>query len=142
AGSVVAIVTRVGLGRRADGRSGGQLLVVGAMFGLGSLAFPLLATQSPPWIVMGALVGFCLGWGWSGLFFYSVVRLNSQAAGTATGIVQTGAFLGGVIGPIAFGAAVESWGYPVGWLIAGAWCAMAGVASVGGRWLDRRLRNA
>ena len=140
-GGVTAIATRIGMGFVADRRSGRHLAVVAFMLTTGAFAFVLLASESKPLMVLGTIAGFGMAWGWSGLFFFSVVRLNPQAAGRATGVVQTGAFFGGVAGPLLFGLAVELWGYRPGWLLAGAWAVVAGSATwIGARW-DRRLRS-
>ena len=63
----------------------------------------------------------------------------------ATGITQTGTYLGAVAGPVAFGAAVERWGYPPAWLGSGVVALLAALAVVAGRRLllaDRARREA
>ncbi len=141
-GSVIAIVVRVVLGTLADHRGGGHLRVATGMLAVGTLAFVLLALATKPLMVVGTVLGFATTWGWSGLFFFSVVRLNPEAPGEATGIAQTGAFFGGVAGPLVFGSVVELRGYGTGWLVAGAWTALAGAAMWAGQAWDRRIRGA
>lgn len=141
-GSVLAIAARLVVGGRADRRSRGHLLVVSLMLVAGSAGFLLLATSRPALMVAGTAVAFTLAWGWSGLFFYSVVVLYPRAPGTAVGFVQTGTYLGGVTGPLAFGLTAGAWGYGPAWVLAACWSAAAGLAIGVGRLWDRRRRAA
>jgi sugar phosphate permease len=67
------------------------------------------------------------------------VRANPKAAGSATGITQTGVYLGALSGPLVFGVVVDQAGYSTAWLvITGAALAAAAVFFVA----DRRLEPA
>ena len=66
--------------------------------------------------VAGALVAFTLGWGWPGLFNLAVVDSNRETPGSATGVSQTGIYVGAAAGPAAFGALAAGAGYSTAWL--------------------------
>ena len=80
-------------------------------------------------VVIGALVAYTLGWGWNGLFNLAVVRSNPERPGAATGITQTGVFVGAVFGPLLFGFVVDRASYTAAWLVAGV-LSLAAAASV------------
>ena len=56
---------------------------------------------------MAGPLAFATGWAWPGLFNLAVVRVNPSAPGAATGITQTGTYLGAVVGPVLFGVVAE-----------------------------------
>ncbi|HSP02283.1 MAG TPA: hypothetical protein VLR27_02210, partial [Acidimicrobiales bacterium] len=62
-----------------------------------------------------------------------VVRLNPTAPAAATGITQTGVYVGALTGPILFGGVFDSAGYGLGWLLAGVASALAAAGVVYGR---------
>ena len=118
-GSAVNIAVRVAFGHLADGMSGGRLLLVAAMLGIGVAGFVLLATGESGLILPGALLAFGIGWGWPGLFNFAVVKTSPGAPAAATGITQTGASGGAALGPLVFGLVVEAASYDVAWLLSG-----------------------
>ena len=73
-----------------------------------------------PTLIIGAILAYGLGWGWPGLFNLAIVRNNTVAPAAATGITQSGVYLGAVSGPLIFGSVVDDIGYPAAWLGAGA----------------------
>jgi len=143
--SLAGLLTRVVAGGRADRRGGRHLVVVAGLLAGGSLGYLALATATPALVVVGGLLGYCLGWSWPGLFNLAVVRANPGAPGAATGITQTGTYIGAVAGPLVFGLLVGAGGYRQAWLAAGATSLLAAVAVVGGRralLADRARREA
>jgi predicted MFS family arabinose efflux permease len=115
--SVIGVAARVWNGHRADQRAGGHLNQVALLIVIGGLAMALLAlSEIRPLLVVASVVAFGAGWGWNGLFTFAIVRRNPRAPAAATAITQLGLFLGGVIGPLAFGATVEGASYAVAWL--------------------------
>lgn len=138
-GSVASIVTRVALGWLADQRTGGNLLIVIAMMLVGAAAvasFPLAHT--PVAIGVVTVLAYAIGWGWAGLFNYTVVRRNRHAPAAATGVTQVGVYAGGVAGPLTFGLLVGELGYPAAWSAAAGALLIAAVLTVVGRSLARR----
>jgi len=124
-GSGVCVASRLLVGIRADQRSSRHLVVVATMLALGAVGFLGLATTVPWLVVLGEILAFGLGWGWNGLFNYSVVRLYPAAPGKATGVTQTGVYAGAALGPLGFGFLLEHTSYSL------AWSVTAGVAIIG-----------
>lgn len=126
-GSAAGIAMRLVVGARADRRGGRHLPVVSLLLAGGAVGYFLLAPGLVATHLLGALVAFGSGWAWPGLFNLAVVRLNPTAPAAATGITQTGVYVGGLTGPILFGLVVDSAGYGLAWLLAGV--ASAGAAA-------------
>ena len=77
-------------------KKGGLLLgrALLAVLALGAAGIAVLATGTDPAIVIGSLLAFTFGWGWSGLFTFSVVRRNPRAPAASTGVTMTGVYVG------------------------------------------------
>ena len=132
-GSAAGISMRLVVGARADRRGGRHLPVVSLLLVGGALGYFLLAPGLVATHLLGALVAFGSGWAWPGLFNLAVVRLNPTAPAAATGITQTGVYVGGLTGPILFGVIVDSAGYGLAWLLAGVASALAAAGVAYGR---------
>ena len=138
-GSACGITVRISMGAHADRHPGHHLRTVSAMLTLGAGAFLILAIHGSVSSIIGTPLAFATGWAWPGLFNLAVVRANPKAAGSATGITQTGVYLGALSGPLVFGVVVDQAGYSTAWLvITGAALAAAAVFFVA----DRRLEPA
>ena len=83
---------------------------------LGAVGIALLPSVSDPAIIVGSLVAFTFGWGWSGLFTFAVVRRNPGAPAAATGITMTGIYVGAAAGPALFGFVAEA-SFTAAWVI-------------------------
>jgi predicted MFS family arabinose efflux permease len=127
AGSGVSLLARVALGERADRRRDYGFAAVVALLATGSIGFALLATGAVVPFVLGAFVAFALGWGWPGLFNLAVVDLNREAPGAATGVTQSGIYIGAAAGPAAYGLVSAEAGYSAAWAVSGALCVVAAV---------------
>jgi predicted MFS family arabinose efflux permease len=139
-GSGLSLAVRVMLGARADRRRDYGLGTVVVLLAAGSLGFALMATDAVPSFVAGALLAFTLGWGWPGLFNLAVVDSNRETPGSASGISQTGIYVGAGGGPAAFGALYSQAGHGAAWLaVAGTTLLAAGVIWLAAR-ADRRVR--
>lgn len=139
AGSVVSILVRITAGWLADRRDGRHLYVVTSMLAMGAGGYALLALGgSPALLVLGTLLAFGAGWGWTGLHNFAVVRASPRAPAVATAVTQTGILLGGVMGPFLFGQVVVRSGYDLAWSGAAAASLAAAVLTVLGR---MRLRH-
>ena len=133
-GSVASILVRVISGWLADRRDGRHLLIVAVMLLLGGLGYALLAFGSTTIaVVAGTILAFGVGWGWTGLHNFAVVRGNPSAPGVATSVTQTGLLLGGVVGPAVFGLVVVRAGYPAAWLGAAVCALVAALLTLLGR---------
>jgi MFS family permease len=140
AGSATVIVVRLIAGARADRRQGGNLPIVATMLVLGALGYLLYATETKTMLIAASPLTFACGWGWPGLFNLAVVRANPHAPGLASGVTQTGTYIGAVIGPLAFGALAESRSFAAAWCLAAACSLAAAGAMIAGRRLLIRQR--
>lgn len=125
-GSGLGIAMRVFAGWLVDRRATGGLATVAVFLGLGACGIAVLATGADPAIVIGSLVAFTFGWGWSGLFTFAVVRRNPGAPAAATGITMTGVYVGAAAGPALFGLVAES-SFTAAWVIMSAALALGAV---------------
>jgi predicted MFS family arabinose efflux permease len=127
AGSASSLLARVALGERADRRRDYGMTAVVALLASGSLGFVLLATGAEAAFVAGTFVAFTFGWGWPGLFNLAVVDLNRNAPGAATGVTQSGIYVGAAAGPGAYGLVSQAAGYDVAWVMSGGLCLASAV---------------
>jgi predicted MFS family arabinose efflux permease len=116
-GSAVSLAVRLTVGVRADRRLDYGFRMVVTLLASGSVGFALLAFGAPLPFAVGAVLAFALGWGWPGIFNMAVVHLHRDSPGAATGISQTGIYVGAGGGPAAFGALYSMSGYTVAWLV-------------------------
>lgn len=118
-GSVFGLLVRLGSGWAIDRRQRLGLFSVAALMGVGSIGFLLLGLgpRTPVVYTLGTVVAFGAGWGWPGLFHFSVVHAYRPAAATATGLVQSGVFTGGVLGPMIFGYLAGAHTYALAWTV-------------------------
>lgn len=130
AGSALGIGSRLVHGWLADQ---GRLeplsrMVIMLLAGMtGALA---LTSQQPIAYVLATPVVFAGGWAWPGLFNLVVVRANRSAPAAATGVTQTGVYVGAVVGPIGAGALIEASGYRPAWFLTAAALGLAALATL------------
>jgi len=104
--------------------------------GVGYLFFA--SATAPPGFILGALIGYGIGYGWSGVAYFGVVQAVPYAPARAIGKINTGSAAGAGIGPFAFGASATLWSYPVAWSLAGITMLLAATLMViAGRRLKR-----
>jgi predicted MFS family arabinose efflux permease len=115
-GSILGILTRIVMGWLIDRRTAGGLLTVAVFLALGAAGIAVMTIGNDPAIVVGSLVAFMFGWGWSGLFTFAVVVRNPGAPAAATGIAMTGFYVGAAAGPALFGVVAEA-SFTVAWVI-------------------------
>lgn len=128
AGSASSLVVRIVVGHRADRRRDYGFSAMVALLVAGAGGFALLAVGEPAPFVAGAFVAFALGWGWPGLFNLAVVDLHREAPGAATGISQSGIYVGAAAGPAAYGLLASEIGYPAAWGVMGGLSLVAAAA--------------
>lgn len=133
AGSLISIVSRLGVGVLADRRQGNLLGVVAAMIALGALTSVWFTWREPAAQLIGVPLAFGAGWAWPGLFNLSVVRATPGFPGMATGITQTGTYVGAAVGPVLFGAVAETTSFAGAWWLAAGLGLSAAVAVLVGR---------
>jgi predicted MFS family arabinose efflux permease len=143
-GSVSAIFARLLWGNIASRRMDLHFVMIATLQGLGSAAFLLMAfVGSVVPIGIATVVMFAAGWGWPGLLTFAVVSRNPKAPAVAAGIVVSGQFGGGIVGPLGFGFLVEATSYRVAW-VAGAGLMVIGatLSFLGGRNLDAAIAQS
>lgn len=143
-GAATGITMRLLAGRQADRRGSRHLPVVTMLLAGGAVGYLLLAPGRVPTHLVGAAVAFGAGWAWPGLFNLAIVRLNPGAPAAATGITQTGVYIGALAGPILFGLAIDTVGYELAWIGAAVSSLGAAIGMVIGRrrvvaWRDGRM---
>jgi MFS family permease len=131
--SVLMLVVRIGMGLLADRRGRGYFEMVAALMAVGTAGYLLLATGSMAVLALGAAVAAGGGWGWPGLFNLAVVDLDRRAAAVATGITQTGVYLGAVAGPLLFGTIAERVSFGAAWVASGLLALLGSVTVLLGR---------
>ena len=130
-GSAFGISMRLWQGVLADRRGARHLPVVAFMLAIGVTGQLLLAFNRPLLYIVAIPLAFGAGWAWPGLFNLAIVRNYPDAPGAATGISQTGTYVGAMIGPIAFGGVVAATGsYSWGWVTAASCAASASIMMV------------
>jgi predicted MFS family arabinose efflux permease len=93
------------------------------MFG-GAAGYLLLAFGNGWVLVLGAVLGYGIGWAWQGLVHLGAVRLLPSAPGYATGVIRTGLAAGSGSGPVVSGLLIGVLGYT------SLWCLLGGLAVV------------
>ncbi len=137
-GSAVGISSRLFHGWLADRGRLRPIRRVSALQLLGTIGFFTLAAHQPSTYLLGPVLAFGCGWSWPGLFNLSVVRNNPSAPAAATGVSQTGVFIGSALGPLVGGVIIERAGYGWFWSTAGTSLLLAGLLAA---WLSHVLRG-
>ncbi len=118
AGSLAGLTTRLAAGWLVDSRQHAGLPWIAALLFIGSLGFLVLSVGGRPLLVAGTLLAFAGGWGWAGLLTFVVVRANPETAAVATGIANTGKYIGAALGPVIFGTLAEQVSFAAAWGVA------------------------
>jgi MFS family permease len=134
-GSIAGVVTRVGSGARADRTGGPQFRLISLMLAGGATTMAMGSAGNPLLLVVATIGTFSGGWGWTGIFFLSLVKTNPQRPGTVAGIGTGGLGVGNAAGPVLFGLVAESMSHEAAWLGA---AVVAAIAS-GLMFLARRM---
>ena len=116
AGSLFCVAVRIGLGVAADRWRFPLLRTAGAMFLIGGGSYLILAfSEGMVLISFATLLAFGFGWGWAGLLLLAIGRASTGAIGASTGITHAGVYVGGVVGPIAFGWVAQTQSFALAW---------------------------
>lgn len=114
AASLTAVVTRLAAGVACDRFPIDPLRLCAALLATGAVGIGLLASGRPAVMTLGAVIGIAGTWGFPGLFWFALVRAYPETPGRITGTMAPAA-IGGIVGPIGFGALATSRGYPFAW---------------------------
>ncbi|MGA7226749.1 MAG: MFS transporter [Acidimicrobiia bacterium] len=138
-GSIAGIVTRLATGMAADRRGGEQLGVISGMLGIGAAAIALGATGESVLLVVGTVGAFAGAWGWTGIYFLSLVRASPSTPGAVAGLGNAGLGVGNALGPIFFGLAAQSISFRAAWACA---AVAAAIGAILMRYAHKRLLTA
>lgn len=119
-GSALGIASRLAHGWLADRGTIDALNRVVILLGSGLAGGLILTSHRPAAYVVATPILFAGGWAWPGLFNLVVVQANRSAPAAATGVTQTGVYLGSILGPVVAGVLIERWGYGSAWALTGA----------------------
>jgi MFS family permease len=115
--SGMAVVLRPLYGLVADHRRLDGFRFSALLLAVGCVGFIALAMDgSAGLLLVGALLGYGAGWGWSGLIQMAVVETYPEVPAAATGAMALGLALGQGVGPVLFGATAIRFGFNVAWL--------------------------
>lgn len=135
ASSVVGAINRGVVGLVVDRRGQSALQLSASLILVGGLGAVLIAFGGAPLFALGAFLAAGLSGGWAGLVHYFVSRNAGPLTSRATGITQTGSFIGCAVGPVLFGVAAGIDSRMLPWLLMGA---IAVVGAAVGFALSRR----
>jgi MFS family permease len=115
-GSVIGLLARPAWGWIADRLSVPAHLLI-LLMGLGAIGTGLLVgVEAVPFLAMGTLLAFAAGWAWTAILNFVAVRASPEAPAAASGIVSTGNFAGGAVGPLIFGVLAAHVSYAAAWM--------------------------
>jgi predicted MFS family arabinose efflux permease len=141
AAAILAVLVRLAAGVIADRAPRHNIATVAAMMVLGAIGLALIALGSPVSFLLGAILAFTAGWGWTGLLLATALRLVPDRAETAGHTVQVGVFTGATIAPYTFGALTSSLGFDTAALTTSAAALMGAALIVLGAKLAGALRS-
>jgi MFS family permease len=140
--SVLGLTSRIWFGWLADRHPDrSHYLFIANLLAGGAIGYGLLATGEVPMVAVGSVFAYVMGWAWTGLFHFAVIKDNRAAAASVTGFVQTGLSLGAASGPLFFGIVAQTFSYTAAWITAGVLSLVAAVTIRISRRMVRRSRG-
>ncbi|MDG2219607.1 MAG: MFS transporter [Acidimicrobiales bacterium] len=137
-GAAAGIALRLFGGSVMDEMKPRPLSVAAVTAVVGSVGMALLGVRAEAVHVVATLVAFGGGWIWPAFTNFAVVRRNAESAAAATGVTQTGVYIGVFSAPLVTGALIEWKGYQWMWLVVAAMAVMgASVTASLSRHYDR-----
>ncbi len=124
-GAATGICFRLFAGARVDTLKRSAFRVAASILVVGVAGIACLSFRIPAAHVAATFAAFGGGWIWPVFVNFGIVKTNAEAAGAATGITQTGVYVGVFSAPLVTGRMIEATGYPTMWLL------VAGSAAVG-----------
>lgn len=130
--ALLAIAVRLVAGALTDRAPHRNPTVITVMMLTGGLGLTLVAIGTPATFVLGAVLAFSAGWGWTGLLLATTLRLVGNRAENAGHTVQTGIYTGATVAPYAFAALSSVFGSGGAALTAAVASVAAAAAMTGG----------
>lgn len=138
-GSAAGCLTRPLVGIAADRGIGGSMGTVAIMMSMGCAGLLAIASGNKIAFTVGCIFAFGFGWGWNGLVHYVVSHRAHPFTVRATGIVQSGTYIGGSLGPLAFGLVLANFGPTAAWTSAAFLAAMGAGSALLAHRLEKKL---
>ena len=117
AGAASGIAVRLAIGTRLDNSLRPPMKVAAALSVVGAVGVLALTLRSPISVVLATVLAFGTGWVWPVLTNFAIVRENREAAAAATGVSQTGVYIGVFCGPLVTGLLIDSFGFGAMWIV-------------------------
>lgn len=136
--ALLAIAVRLAAGALTDRAPRRNPATITVMMLTGGVRLALVAMATPATFVLGAVLAFSAGWGWTGLLLATTLRLVGPNAENAGHTVQTGIFTGAAVAPYSFAALSASFGPTSATLVAAMGAIAAAAAMTVGTLLSRR----
>lgn len=125
-GSGLGVVSRIMWGFVADRKPSWHFPIITSFLVVGSAAFGFMGSvQNGPMLLALTVLVFGSGWAWPSVLAFAVVQRQPKAPAVASGIIGTGQYGGGIIGPLGFGFLVERYSYEIAWQYAAAMALIA-----------------
>ncbi|MEV8597789.1 MFS transporter [Streptomyces sp. NPDC052012] len=125
--ALLAIAIRIAAGALTDRAPRRNPAVIASMMLAGGLGLALISAGTPVSFVLGAILAFSAGWGWTGLLLATALQLVPDSAEHAGHTVQVGIYTGATIAPFAFATLSGAVGHAPAALV----CAAAAFAGAG-----------
>ncbi|MEV0046774.1 MFS transporter [Nocardia rhamnosiphila] len=140
--AVIAVGVRIVVGLVTDRTPRRNPTIVAAMMFTGAAGLALIATGTPTGFLIGAILAFAAGWGWTGLLLATTLRLVPDRAEQAGHTVQVGIYTGAAIAPFTFSTLSTTFGFDTAALIAAtAGLAATALLATGAKLLHRESRT-
>ena len=117
AAAATGIGLRIYSGTRLDTNVTPPFAMAARIYVIGVAGMALLAFRVPGLHVIAALMAFGGGWIWPAFTNYAIVGANPNSAAQATGMTQTGVYIGVMSAPVTTGVIIDRVGYPVMWMV-------------------------
>ena len=108
--ALFAIAVRITAGALTDRAPRHNPAAIVTMMLTGGLGLAQIAIGTSTTFVLGAILAFSAGWGWTGLLLATTLRLVPGRTEDAGHTVQVGVYAGATIAPFAFGALSNAFG--------------------------------
>ena len=116
-GAGFGVAVRLAIGTRLDAMTRSPFTFAAALSSVGAVGVLLLAIPSQGITVAATVIAFGSGWVWPVLTNFGIVRANAHAAAAATGLTQTGVYIGVFAGPLLSGYLIDWFGYGPMWIV-------------------------
>ena len=124
------IAVRLLIGSRIDASHTPPFRAAALLYIVGIAGFALAAVRLPALHVAASILAFGGGWIWPVATNYAIVTANRRNAAAATGLTQTGVYVGVFSAPIVTGRIIDSAGYPTMWLVVASVGVIAAIGAV------------